>query len=70
QARGGRLVCVFGCGGERDPASDPNGRIAVERPTGGGHQARGGRLVCVFGCGGERDPASDPNGRIAVERPT
>ncbi|QRE68291.1 bifunctional UDP-N-acetylmuramoyl-L-alanyl-D-glutamate--2,6-diaminopimelate ligase MurE/UDP-N-acetylmuramoyl-tripeptide--D-alanyl-D-alanine ligase MurF [Bordetella parapertussis] len=32
QARGGRLVCVFGCGGERDPGKRPEmGRIAVER---------------------------------------
>ena len=28
-ARGGRLICAFGCGGDRDPQAPADGRVAA-----------------------------------------
>jgi UDP-N-acetylmuramoyl-L-alanyl-D-glutamate--2,6-diaminopimelate ligase len=60
RARGGRLICVFGCGGDRDPGKRPEmGRAAAE----------GADVVCITSDNPRREAAADILQAIAVGAP-
>ena len=60
QARGGKLICLFGCGGDRDPGKRPEmGRVAVV----------GADVVCITSDNPRWEPAADILSAIAVGAP-
>lgn len=60
RARGGKLVCVFGCGGDRDPGKRPEmGRAAAE----------GADVVCITSDNPRWEAAADILQAIAVGAP-
>ncbi|MFM8500976.1 MAG: Mur ligase family protein, partial [Fluviibacter sp.] len=60
QARGGKLVCLFGCGGDRDPGKRPEmGRVA----------AAGADEVCITSDNPRWEPAADILNAIAAGAP-